>query len=175
MTKRYPGEVIVARWTVDSARVRDFTQRVHGRYGDSPFRPIDLLRACEEGSQSGLEVVCRDDAVFVGQWCLAFEYNVVSQIHLESEWVLFVMEWGAYDIPVPVPSDQAEAARIVRYYTQQGEEENRQYLEARQRPTWSNRLLNIAEARFAWVLLGLFFIVLPLFVLLLSLLHGGRH
>lgn len=165
----------MARWTVDAARVRDFTQRVHNRYGESPFRPIDLLKACEEGSRSGLEVVCREDAVFVGPWCLSFEYNVVSEIRLEDEWLLFVMEWGAYDIPVPVPSDRAEAARMARYYAQQGEEETRQYLEARRMPTWSNRLLNIAEAHFAWVVLGLFFIVLPLVVLLLSLLNGGSN
>ncbi len=175
MTKRHPDEVILARWTVDGARVRDFTRRVDGRYGDSPFRPMDLLKACEAGSRSGLEVVCRDDAVFVGEWCLSFASNVVSQIRLEDDWILFVMDWGAYDIRVPLPSDQAEASRMVRYYVQQGEEENRHYLEARRRPTWSNRLLNVAETHLVLVLLGLFLVVLPLLVLLLSLLHDSPN
>lgn len=154
--------------------MREFTRQVRARYGDSPYSPRDLLEACEGDSRFGLEVVCRDDAVFVGRWCLAFDYNVVSAIRLEEEWILFVMDWGAYDIPVPLALNRrAEVARMVDYYTRQGEEELRRYVQARQAPTWSNRLLNIAEPHFVWVLIGLFFIVLPLAVFLLSLLHGS--
>lgn len=88
--------------------------------------------------------------------------------------MLFVMEWGAYDIPVPVAlNSRAEAARMVDYYTSQWEVEQRRYLQERQAPTWRNRLLNIAEAHFVWVLLGLFFIAIPLAVLPLSLLRGS--
>lgn len=154
--------------------MREFAQRTRARYGDTPFSPVDLLKACDEAPSSGLEVVCRDDAVFVGSWCLAFQYNVVSGIQLEEEWILFGMEWGAYDIPVPfAPNGRAEAARMVEYYTRQWEEEQRQYLEARQAPTWNNRLLNIAERHFVWVVLGIFFIAIPVVVLVMSLLRGG--
>jgi hypothetical protein len=143
--------------------VHDFAQRVRARYGDSPYRPDDILKACEEHARFGLEVVCRDDAVFVGPWCLAFQYNAVSGIRLEEEWMLFVTEWGTYDIPIPVELNaRAEAARMVDYYTNQWEEEQRRYLQERQAPMWRNRLLNIAEAHFVWVLLGLFFIAIPL-------------
>ena len=174
MTKRHPDEVILGRWTVEPALVREFAHRVRARYGDSPFSPRDLLKACDEGSRSGLEVVCRNDAVFVGSWCLAFLYNTISNIRLEEEWLLFEMEGGTYDIPVPLARNgQAEAARMVEQYRRQAEEERRQYLQARQAPTWNNRLLNIAEAHWVLLLLGIFFVAIPLVVLLLSWLHGS--
>lgn len=174
MPTRHEGEVVLARWTVDPASLRAFVERVRARYGDSPFRPRDLLDACDDRAGRGLEVVCRDDAVFVGTWGLAFDYNVVSQIRLGNDWILFEMEWGAYDIPVPLPAvGREEAERIVSYYKRTGEEETRRYLEARQAPTLSNRLLDIAEHHFAWVLLGLFFVVVPLAVLLVGLVRGS--
>lgn len=174
MTKRHPEEVILARWTVDALRVREFAQQTRTRYGDSPFSPRDLLKACDENSRYGLEVVCRDDAVFVGSWCLSFPYNDISDIRLHDTWVQFVMDGGAYDIPVPIAHDgRAEAERIVDYYIRTGREEARLAWEARHAPTLSNRLLDIAEAHPAWVLLGFFFIVIPLVVLVLGLLRGG--
>lgn len=170
MARRHRDEIVLARWTVDSARARDFTVMLRTRYGDSPFRPHGLLEACEAHPASGLEVVCRDDAIFVGSWSIDFQYNVVSGIRLEEAWILLLMDWGAYDIPVPFsPDSQAEAARLVAYYRQQWEEENRQYREKRQAPTWQNRLLNVAEAHFAWVVLGFFFIGIPIVLFLLSL------
>lgn len=174
MPKRHREEVILARWTVEAAEVQAFAQRVRARYGDSPFRPRDLLQVCDTPPPSGLEVVCRDDAVFVGPWSLAFAYNVVSGLRLEDEWLLFVMEWGAYDIPVPVASrGRAEAARVAHEYTRQWAEEDRAYLQRRQAPTWHNRLLDIAEAHFAWVVLGFFFVALPLALLILGLVRGS--
>lgn len=170
MARRHRSEVVLARWTVDAPRVRDFALMLGTRYGDSPFRPYGLLEACEDPPVSGLEVVCRADAIFVGRWGLDFQYNLVSGIQLEGSWILLVMDWGAYDIPVPfTPHSQAEAARIVSYYRRQWEEENRQYREKREAPTWSNRLLNIAEAHFAWVVLAFFFLAIPLALLLFGL------
>lgn len=128
------------------------------------------MKECESHFTSDLEVVCRDDAVFVGAWSLDFQYNVASGIRLDEAWILLQMEWGAYDIPVPfAPDSQGDAARMVAYYKGQWEEENRLYFEKRHAPTWQNRLLDVAEAHFAWVALGVFFIALPIVVLLLSL------
>lgn len=173
MTKRYPGEVILARWTVDPARVRDFAQRVQARYAAAPVPPHDILKACKEGSQTGLEVVCREDGIFVGRKCLAFDYNVVTRLSLEEHWILCELDWGAGDYLIPIPADRTEPARIVSHYLSEWREENRRYLEQRQKPTWNNRLLNIAEAHFPWVVLGLFFVVLPLILFLLNLLHNA--
>ena len=173
MPKRHREEVILARWTVDAALVRVFAERVRARYGDTPYRPQDLLKVCDKVPPSGLEVAFRDDAVFVGRWSLAFEYNVVSGLRVEDEWMLFVMEGGEYDIPVPVASNaRDEAIRIARHYAQQWEQEDREYLARRQAPTWQNRLLNLAEAHFAWGALGFFFVVSPLALLILGLLRG---
>lgn len=170
MAKRHRDEVVLARWTVDATHLREFALTLRPRYGDSPFRPYGLLEECEKRSASCLEVVCRDDAIFVGAWGLDFQYNVVSGIRLDENWILLEMDWGAYDIPVPVPRDaKAEAARMVGYYRSQWEEELRQYLEKRHAPTWQNRLLNVAEAHFAWVTLGFFFIAIPIVVLLIGL------
>lgn len=170
MAKRHRDEVVLARWTVDATRLRGFALRLRDRYGDSPFRPYGLLKVCEDHATSGLEVVCRDDAIFVGSWGLDFQYNVVSGIRLEEDWILLDMDWGSYDIPIPVtPDAKVEPARMVRYYRSQWEEEQRQFLEKRNAPTWQNRLLNIAEAHFAWVTLGFFFIAIPILVLLIGL------
>lgn len=171
MARRHRDEVILARWTVDTARLRDFALQVRARYG-APFRPDALLKACENAPASGLEVVCRDDAIFVGPWSLDLQYNLVSGLRLEETWILCDMDWGAYDIPIPVPPNgRVEAARVVAHYIREWEEENRQYFERRNAPTWHNRLLDIAEAHFAWVALGFFFIVIPLVLLLFSLLR----
>lgn len=173
MPKRHRDEVILARWLVGPAHLRVFTQRVRAHYREFP--PVDLLAACEQAPTSGLEVVCRDDAVFAGSWGLAFLYNNISDIRLADDCILFVMDDGAYDVPVPVgPEGRAEAARIVEYYVRKGREDARLSWEARQAPTWSNRLLTVAENHFVWVVLGLFFVVIPLLVLAVSLLRGAR-
>lgn len=173
MTKRHPDEVILARWTVEPLLVRQFAERVRARYSSSPFPPRDLLEACEESPPSGLDVVFREDAVFVGTWDLSFLYNLVSDIQVEEEWMLFVMDGGAFDIPVPLARNgRAEADRMKGVYRRQAEEENRKYREERDAPTFRNRLLNLAEAHPALLLLGVFFVAIPLVVLLLTWLHG---
>lgn len=175
MARRHSDEIILAKWTVDTARLHDFALRVRERYGDTPFRPDALLKVCENPPASGVDVVCRDDAIFVGSWGLDFQYNVASGIRVEEPWILCVMESGAYDIPVPVALNaRDEATRMVAYYRHRWEEEEREYLERRQAPTWRNRLLNIAEAHFVWVVLAFFFIAIPTLVALLSALRGER-
>lgn len=176
MTIRHSKELILARWTVDAACLRAFTQQMRARYGKSPFAPTELLKACEKHCDSGIEVICRDDAIFVGPWCLAFLYNDVSALHMEDTWVRVEMERGLYEIPLPLaPDGRATAQAVIRLYTRMAEEENRRYIAERQAPTWSNRLLDVAEARFTWVALGLFFLFLPLIVLILVWLRGSQE
>lgn len=176
MTTRHSKELVLARWTVDAASLRAFTQQMRARYGKSPFAPIDLLNACEKHSDSGIEVICRDDAIFVGPWCLAFLYNEVSALHLEDTWVRVEMERGLYEIPLPLaPDERSTAESVIRLYTQMAEEENRRYIAERQAPTWSNRLLDVAETHFVWVALGLFFVILPFAVLIVVWLSGGQE
>jgi hypothetical protein len=172
MTKRHPEEVILARWTVDGARLREFTRQVRERHEDSPFPPRDLLKACDE-ARGSLEVVYRDDAVFVGPWCLSFTYNEVSGIRVEEPWVLFIMEGGSYDIPVPIARDGlAEAIQVGKLYRRLWEEEDRLAREKRAAPTWSNWLLDIFEAHPAWMLLGFFFVLIPAVVAVMGWLQG---
>ncbi|MBK6779954.1 MAG: hypothetical protein IPJ95_01060 [Gemmatimonadetes bacterium] len=174
MTERHPDEVILGRWTVDPAALREFTTRVRTHFGDSPFPPHDLLKACDKAARSGLEVVCRDDAVLVGPWCLAFLYNGVSEVRLEEHWLHFEMEGGQYFLPVPVgPGNRAEAARMVEVYARQQAEETRRYREERDAPTLNNRLLTFVETHWVWAALGFFFVVIPLVVLAVSLLTGN--
>jgi hypothetical protein len=175
MTRRHSKEVVLARWTVDAPRLREFIRSMRARYGKSPFAPTDLLNACEKHSESGIEVVCRDDAIFVGPWCLAFLYNEVSALHLEDTWVRVEMERGLYEIPLPLAVESRSTAEsVIDLYGRMAEEEHRRYTAARRAPTWHNRLLDIAESHFVWVTLGLFFVVLPLAVLIVAWLSGNR-
>ncbi len=164
---------MLGRWTVDADRLREFTAAVREQHRDSPFPPRDLLKACDASARTGLEVVCGKEVVSVGAWRLHLLYNEVSQIRVEERWILFEIEGGPTILPVPTARDgQAEAARVVQRYFELAAEENRQYLEARNAPTWQNHLLNVAERHFAWVVLGFFFVVIPLLVILVGLLRG---
>lgn len=172
MTRRHANEVVVARWTVDPERLREFTQHMRSRYGVTPFTPTELLDVCERHSDVGLEVVCRDDAVFVGPWCLAFLYNEISAIRFHETWLQFEMEGGLYELPVPIARHgRADAERVVEDYRKLAEEETRRAIAARQAPTWSNALLDIAEAHWIWVILGFFFLVIPAVVFVICLLR----
>jgi len=176
MTKRHPDEVILARWNVDPARLREFAAEIRARYANSPFPPRDLLKVCDKHARDGLEVVCRDDAVFVGTWVLAFLYNGVSAIRAQERWLEFEMEGGMYNIEVPIARNgKAEAERIAATYTEMAAEQGRRALAERQAPTLNNRLLNIAEAHWIWVMLGFFFVVIPAVVLVISLLSGDQR
>ena len=174
MTKRHREEVILARWTVDAARLREFAREARTRYGDSPFAPRDVLQACDALARTGLEVVCREDALFVGPWCFSFLYNDFSEIHVHDTWMRFVMESGLYEIPIPVGQGATEEAkRIAGHYIRVAEEAGRRAFEERQAPTWSNRLLTLVEDHFLWAIIAFFFIAIPGAVLVVSLLRGS--
>lgn len=177
LTRREANETIVARWTVPADELREFTRKLRRRYephADSPMIPVDVLKACEAHSREGIEVVCRDDAVFVGPWCLAFHYNEISRVCLLDGWMQFQMEGNLYEIPVPIARHaMSEAEHVVAVYARMGAEEYRRAVAARQAPTVSNRLLDIVEPHFLWVALGFFFVGIPVVVIIFGWLRGG--
>lgn len=173
--KRHRDEIILARWVVGADELRDFTREARLRSKRS-YVPTELLKECDRCSASaGVEVVFREDAFFVGEWVSP---NAFSEVHVHETWMQFIGDEG-YQIPVPLARGaRAEAERIaVRYealYTRAQEEAIRRFTEERARPTWNNRLLNFVEAHFIWVLLGFFFVLIPLVVLMLSFLGTSR-
>ncbi len=174
MVERFRDETILARWMVDAAALHNFVRETRLRSKRFSFVPEDLLKECEKHAAcAGLEVVVREDAVFVGEWGSA---NCFYEVQAHETWMRFVGDEG-YHIPVPLaPGARAEAERIAAIYSarysQARAEEQRQFNEERARPTWNNRLLNFVEAHFVWLVLGFFFVLIPLFVLLLGFLRS---
>jgi hypothetical protein len=175
MGKRFKDEVILARWVVDAAALSSFLREPQIRSKWYTNVPKDLLKECEKhATGAGLEVVVRKDAVFVGEWGTS---NWSFEVQVHETWMLFMGDEG-YHVPVPlVPGARAEAERIAAIYAALEEqarlEAQRQFDEERARPTWNNRLLLFVETHFAWFLLGFFFVLIPLFVLLLGFLRGN--
>ncbi len=176
MVKRFAGEILLARWVVDGAALRDFVRETRLRSKWYTHVPADLLKECERhAGGAGLEVVIREDAVFVGEWGSPDSFDAVR---VQETWMEFLGEEG-YQVPVPLaPGARAEAERVAAVYTaryaRDRAEAQRQFEEERARPTWNNRLLNFVEAHFVWLLLVFFFVLIPLFALLLGFLPGGR-
>ncbi len=169
MAERYRDETILARWVVDADALREFARESRLRSKRS-FVPVELLKECDKHSAgAGIEVVLREDAFFVGEWSSP---NAFSQVHVHETWMQFIGDEG-YQIPVPLARGaRAEAERIAAHYetlyTREREEAIRRFAEERARPTWNNRLLNFVEAHFIWLLLGFFFVLIPLLVLLVG-------
>ena len=71
MVERFKDEVILARWVVDAALLHSFVRETRLRSKWYTYMPQDLLKECEKhATGAGLEVVVREDAVFVGEWVL---------------------------------------------------------------------------------------------------------
>jgi len=175
MVKRFSDETILARWVVDAAALDNFVRETRLRSKRLSFIPEDLLKECEKhATGAGLEVVVREDAVFVGEWGSP---NWFYEVQVQETLIRLLGDEG-YHIPVPLaPGARADAERIAAIYSarysQARAEEQRQFNKERARPTRNNRLQNFAEARFVWLVLGFFFVLIPLFVLLLALLRGS--
>jgi len=174
MVERFRDEIILARWVVDAAALRNFVLEKRLRSNWYSFIPPDLRKEYEKhATGAGLEVVIREDAVFVGEWSSP---NSFFEVQVYETWMRFMGDEG-YQIPVPLaPGARAEAERIAGIYSalcsKAFEESQRQFKEERARPTWNNRILNFVEAHFAWFILGFFFVLIPLFLLLLGFLRG---
>lgn len=170
MAKRHRDEIILARWTVDAASLCEFTGEARLRYGDSPYAPNELLKECEKHSAVGIEVVFRDDACFVGDWC----FTRFPECRVHEIWMQFLDKEECYDIQLPLARGAtAQAERIAGHYNWMGQEAVRRAAEERAKPTWNNYMLTLVEAHFIWVMLGFFFIVIPLFILIPGLLRGS--
>jgi hypothetical protein len=175
MVKRFKDEVILARWVVDAAFLHNFVRETRLRSNWYSYMPPDLLKECEKhATGAGLEVVVREDAVFVGEWGASNSFDVV-QVH--ETWMQFMGDEGYY-IAVPlVPGVRAEAERIAVIYSALHEkahaEVERQFKKERARPTWNNRILNFVEAHIGWFMLGFFFVLIPLLLVLLGFLRGN--
>lgn len=175
MIKRFRGETILARWVVDAEALHNFVRETRLRSKRGAFVPEDLLKECEKhATGAGLEVVVREDALFVGEWGSP---NWFDDVQVHETWMRFIGDEG-YQIPVPLAAGaRAEAERIATLYSARYSraraKEQRRFNEERARPTWNNRLLNFVEIHFVWLVLGFFFVLIPLFVLLLGFLRGS--
>jgi hypothetical protein len=175
MVERFKDETILARWVVDAAALRNFVRETRLRSNWYSSVPKDLLKECEKhATGAGLEVVVREDAVFVGEWGSPNWFYAV-QVH--ETWMQFMGDEG-YHVPVPLhPGARAEAEQVAVIYSALDEqarvEAQRQFNEERARPTWNNRLLNFVESHFVWLVLGFFFVLIPLFLLLIGFLRGS--
>jgi len=169
--ERHGDEIVQARWTVDPASLRDFTREVRLRYRHPPE---NLIEQCERYSATGIEVVFRDDAFFVGDWCWDFLYNEIPEVRVHETWLQMVDTAEDYEFPVPLARGAAFAAeRIAARYDRMRQEAGRRAFEERHAPTLNNRLLDLVEGHFVWVVLGLFFAVIPLLVLLAGMFRGS--
>ena len=162
--RRHDREAVLTRWTVDEATWREFAANVH-RYIDEPRAPTCLLRSLDQPTPRQLEVVVRDDAIFVGDESLSLQFSECEEPHLRDEWLEFRCDndyTAPQFFPIPVPAAaRANAAWVVTHFRRALAERARQLAEAQDAPTFSNRLRKFVEAHFIVVLLVLFFVVLP--------------
>lgn len=171
----HDGETVLTRWTVDEATWREFAANVH-RYLAAPRAPKCVLKSLDQPAPQWLEVVVREDAIFVGDECLSLQFSECDEPHLRDGWLEFACDrdyTAPYFFPVPVPANaRANAAWVVNHFRQALSQRARQLAEAQDAPTFSNRLRKLVEAHFVLVLLLLFFVVLPGAAVLIAYLHS---
>ena len=173
MAKRHSGETILVQWTIGESLWRDFLREKEERYRERrhclTFTPPDPFPV------SGIEVVIRDDAIFVGGECVreyvydggyhGFSVNEsILEMYLSSDTTTYV-----YLLPI-TRGALADAKRVVERLTAEDSEQARIRAAERARPTLRNRLLWWIEAHFVLAMFAFFFGLLPLFVLCLYLL-----
>lgn len=179
MAKRHDKEVILASWSVDAPTWQAFVRALKFHAAQPERHAPCLLKFKEQPtSPARTEVVIRDDAVFVGPH--AADIPWAPKVTLQADWLEFYFEPsddGWFMIPVPVsPAARGDVSRVIEHFERREAESVRINAEAqrlaaeeRARPTLNNKLLNIFERHFAWVVLAIFFIVLPAVVGLIVL------
>jgi hypothetical protein len=180
MPRRYGGETVLTRWTVDAATWRQFAANVH-RYIDAPRAPACVLKSRDQPAPQRLEIIVREDAVFVGDECLSLQFSECEDPHLRDEWLEFSCDndhTAPHFFPIPVPANaRTNAVWVVNHFRQALMDRARRLAEADDAPTFSNRLRKAVEAHFILVLLLFFFVLLPgaavLFTYLQSLWSGA--
>ena len=177
--KRYDGEKVLTRWTVDETTWRKFAADVHC-FLNEPRAPACVLKSLNQPPPRAVEVVVRDDAIFVGEEWLSLQFSECDQPHLRDEWLEFACDndyTAPHFFPIPVPAEaRPNAVWVVNHFRRALVERARVLAQAQDAPTISNRLRKFVEAHFIIVLLLLFFVVIPgaavLFAYLRSLWSG---
>ena len=172
--RRHAGETILTRWTVDEATWREFAGNVH-RYLEQPRAPACVLKNLDRPAPHSLEVVVREDVIFVGEEWLSTEFSECQDPLLREEWLEFSCDNDHstphfFPIPVP-PAAKPHAAWVVNHFRRRLMERARIMAEADDAPTTSNRLRKWVEAHFIMVLLLFFFVVLPGAATIVAYLH----
>lgn len=173
MTERPGDERVFARWKIDAADLREFVREQRIRAKNNYF-PAGLLKECEAGAQgAGIEVVFREDAIFVGTCRIS---NMFDEFRVHDTWMQCLGDEG-YQIAVPIArGGKPEAERIAATYRAHNEQVRsraaQEYAAERARPTVNNRLLRFSETQFVWISLGFFFVVIPLLVLAMQVVFG---
>jgi hypothetical protein len=173
--KRHAEETILTRWTVDEAAWREFAANVH-RYTDRRRAPACVLKSLDQPAPHGLEVVVREDAIFVGAEWLSIEFSECQDPLLREEWLEFLCDndYSAphfFPIPVP-PAAKPNAVWVVNHFRRRLMERSGRMAEADNAPTISNRLRKVVEAHFILMLLLFFFVVLPGAAVLVAYLYS---
>ena len=173
--KRHAGETILTRWTVDEATWREFAADVH-RYLEQPRAPACVLKSLDQPPPDQLEVVVRDDAIFVGDECLNLQFSECEDPHLREHWLEFACDrdyTAPHFFPIPVPpAAKPNAVWVVNHFRRRLMERARLMTEADNAPTISNRLRKWVEAHFIMVVLLFFFAVLPGAAVIMAYLHS---
>jgi hypothetical protein len=157
-------ETILTRWTVDEETWLRFTSDVH-LHLNQPRARACVLKSLNRPWSHGLEVMVRDDAIFVGEEWLSIEFSECQEVLLREEWLEFFCDndrTAPHFFPIPVPpAAKPNAAWVANHFRRLWIERARRIAEADDAPTISNRLRKWVEAHFIIVLLLLFFVVLP--------------
>jgi hypothetical protein len=173
MPKNARIENVLAYWTVDAATWRQFVSTVR-RYQQLPAVDHCALQLRDEVPAGGVEVLVTEHAVSVGAEKFDFLYADSLAVTLRESWLEFgsdPSDTDRYIFPVPIDDrSRAEAARVADHFTHQMAERSRLAMEARARPTLSNRLLNFVEGHFVLATLLFFFVLIPAVVAFLTLL-----
>ena len=173
--KRYARETILTRWAVDEATWREFVTNLHC-YLAQPRARASVLNRLDRPWAQGLEVVVREDAIFVGEEWLSIEFSECQEVLLREEWLEFFCDndrTAPHFFPIPVPSAaKSNAAWVANHFRRLWIERARRMAEGDDAPTFSNRLRKWVEAHFIMVLLFLFFVVLPGAAVIVGYLHS---
>lgn len=176
MPTREPAETILARWTIDRATWDRYVKGSHQRKQPNAVRARNAINVTKIAFDDGLEVIVREGRVSLGkQSGYTGPFPVVRIDHdcLEFGDEDFYCVWA---LPIS-PGGRSEAERIHALFNRRLEEirkssQAQQALETA--PTRSNRLRWWVERRFILVLLGFFFVVLPLCAWFANLFLGDR-
>ena len=173
--KRHAGETILTRWTVDDATWREFAANVH-RSLKLPRAPACVLKSLNQPPPTRLEVVVRNDAIFVGDECLSLQFSECEDPYLREHWLEFACDrdyTAPYFFPIPVPAAaRPHAAWVVDHFRRALAERARLMAEADNAPTLSNRVRKWVEAHFIMVVLLFFFVLLPGAAVIAAYLHS---